>query len=97
MKKPVTALVVLAILSTSAAAQIRPGDCRPVLPVTDKVLAQDVTTEQAPVTTLAKRKFLGLPFLLPLVLGGGCIVLCHNGGGGTPNTPPPPPPPVSPA
>ncbi|HEY6049180.1 MAG TPA: hypothetical protein VIV07_09070 [Sphingomicrobium sp.] len=95
MRKSVTALVVLSILSTSAAAQVRPGDCRPVLPVTDKVVA-DVVTEQAPVTTLAKRKFLGLPFLLPLLLGGGCLVLCHNGGGGTPNTPPPPPP-VSPA
>ena len=46
MKKSVTALVVLAILSTPAAAQVRPGDCRPVLPVVDKVVAQDVTTEQ---------------------------------------------------
>jgi len=95
MKKSVTALVVLAILSTPAAAQVRPGDCRPVLPVVDKVVAQDVTTEQAPVTALAKRKFLGLPFLLPLLaLGGGCVVLCGHNGGGTPNTPPPP---VSPA
>lgn len=98
MKKPVTALVALAILSSPAVAQIRPGDCRPVLPVLDKaasVLPQDVTTEPAGPTIAAKRKFLGLPFLLPLLaLGGGCVVLCgHGGGGTTPDTPPP----VSPA
>jgi hypothetical protein len=101
MKKPVTALVALAILSSPAVAQIRPGDCRPVLPVLDKaasVLPQDVTTEPAGPSIAAKRKFLGLPFLLPLLaLGGGCVVLCGGGGGGaTPDTPPPPPP-VSPA
>jgi hypothetical protein len=98
MKKPVTALLAFAILSSPAVAQIRPGDCNPVLPVVDKVasvLPQDVTTEPAGPTIAARHKFLGLPFLLPLLaLGGGCVVLCGGGGGGaTPNTPPP----VSPA
>lgn len=94
MKKAATALVVLALLGVPAAAQVRPADCRPVLPVLDKaaqVLPQDVTTEQAaPVTAAAKRRFLGLPFLLPLLaLAGGCAAACGGGGGGaTPNVSP---------
>lgn len=99
MKRVVAALVALSILSMPAAAQVRPGDCRPILPVMDKaaeIIPQNVVTPQAEPMIPAKRKFLGLPFLIPLIaLGGGCAALC--GGGGHHNTPDVPPPPVSPA
>jgi hypothetical protein len=92
MKKAVSALVALSILSMPAAAQVRPGDCRPVLPVVDRaaeVLPQDVTTPQAAPAIAAKRRFLGLPFLLPLLAAaGGCAAVCGGGGNGTPNVSP---------
>jgi hypothetical protein len=97
MKKLASALVALSVLSMPAAAQVRPGDCRPVLPVVDKaaaVIPQDVVTPQAAPEVAAKRRFLGLPFLLPLVaLGGGCAIVCGNGGNHNNNVTPP----VSPA
>lgn len=99
MKRVGSALVALSILSMPAAAQVRPGDCRPILPVLDKaveVIPQNVVTPQAAPQVAAKRKFLGLPFLLPIIaIGGGCAALC--GGDHHQHTEDNPPPPVSPA
>ena len=50
MKKFASVLLIGSILSVPAAAQVRPGDCRPVLPVLDKAVAvvpQDVLVPQA--------------------------------------------------
>jgi hypothetical protein len=95
-KLVVSGLVAVSILSMPAAAQVRPGDCRPILPVLDKaaeIIPQNVVTPQAAPEVAAKRKFLGLPFLLPLIgIAGGCAAFC--GGGNHHDTPPPP---VSPA
>jgi hypothetical protein len=96
MKKGLTLLTGLALLASPAFGQVRPEDCRPVLPVLDKAAAavpQDVVTQPAGPAIAAKKRFLGLPFLLPfLAAGGGCVVLC---GGSNHNDSTPPP--VSPA
>ena len=93
MKKGLTLLTGMALLASPAFGQVRPEDCRPVLPVLDKAAAavpQDVVTEPAGPAVAAKKRFLGLPFLLPLLAGGGaCVVFCSNGNNGTPETPPP--------
>jgi len=84
----------MALLASQAFGQIRPEDCRPVLPVLDKAAAavpQDVVTEPAGPAVAAKKRFLGLPFLLPPLAGGGaCVIFCGgNNNNGTPDTPPP--------
>ena len=94
MKTGLTLLTGMALLASPAFGQIRPEDCRPVLPVLDKAAAavpQDVVTEPAGPAVAAKKRFLGLPFLLPLLAGGaGCIIFCGgNNNNGTPETPPP--------
>jgi hypothetical protein len=94
MKTGLTLLTGMALLASPAFGQIRPEDCRPVLPILDKAAAavpQDVVTEPAGPAVAAKKRFLGLPFLLPLLAGGaGCIVFCGgNNNNGTPDTPPP--------
>ena len=93
MRTPITFVVALAVLASPAFGQVRPQDCRPVLPVMDKAAAavpQDVVTEPAAPQVAAKKRFLGLPFLLPALLGAGGIVALTSGGGNNP-------PPVSPA
>jgi len=94
MKTGLTLLTGMALLASPAFGQIRPEDCRPVLPVLDKAAAavpQDVVTEPAGPAVAAKKRFLGLPFLLPLLAGGGaCVIFCGgNNNNGTPDTPPP--------
>jgi hypothetical protein len=83
MKKGLTLLTGLALLASPAFGQVRPEDCRPVLPVLDQAAAavpQDVVTQPAGPAIAAKKRFLGLPFLLPLLAaGGGCVVLCGGG------------------
>ena len=97
MKTGLTLLTGMALLASPAFGQIRPEDCRPVLPVLDKAAAavpQDVVTEPAGPAVAAKKRFLGLPFLLPLLAGGaGCVIFCGgNNNNGNDN-----PPPTSPA
>jgi hypothetical protein len=91
MKTGLTLLTGMALLASPAFGQIRPEDCRPVLPVLDKAAAavpQDVVTEPAGPAVAAKKRFLGLPFLLPLLAGGGaCVIFC---GGNNNNDNPPP-------
>jgi hypothetical protein len=85
MRKWSSALAALAVLGTPAVAQVRPQDCRAVFPLTDpvaQVLPQDVFAEQAVPAVAAKRGFIGLPFLLPLLLaGGGALLIDDNGNG----------------
>jgi hypothetical protein len=85
MRKSVFVSAMLALLSAQAAAQVRPADCQPVFPVSDVLqtaqsVPNDVVAEQAAPQVAAKRRFLGLPFLLPLIGGGGLIALVshHN-------------------
>jgi hypothetical protein len=36
---------------------------------------------QAPPSVIARRRFVGLPFLIPLIAGGGFIaIISHHGG-----------------
>ena len=86
MKKSVTFLMVAAVLSTPALAQVRPEDCRAVFPLIDPVqaaLPQDVIAARAIPAAAARRGFFGLP-LLPLLLatGGGLVVLTDGDGDG---------------
>jgi hypothetical protein len=88
MRKPISLAVGLALLATPAFAQVRPQDCRPVLPVVDRVAAavpQDVVTEPASPTVAAKRRFLGLPFLLPALLAAGGVAALAGGGNDGPS------------
>lgn len=85
MKTGLILLTGMALLASPAFGQIRPEDCRPLLPVLDKVAAADVVTEPAGPAVAAKKRFLGLPFLLPLLAGGtGCVIFCggNNNNGG---------------
>lgn len=83
MRRSLSLFVAVAMSVSPAFGQVRPQDCRPVLPVLDKAVAavpQDVVTEPAPAQVAAKKRFFGLPFLLPLLAaGGGCVVLCGGG------------------
>ena len=65
MKKGLTLLTGLALLASPAFGQVRPEDCRPVLPVLDKAAAavpQDVVTQPAGPAIAAKKRFLGITF-----------------------------------
>jgi len=76
MRKPVFLISTIALLGTPAFAQVRPENCQPVLPVVDRVasvLPQDVVTQPAVPLAAAKKRFLGLPLLLPALLGAGGI------------------------
>lgn len=88
MKKAIASLVGIAVLATPALAQVRPENCQPVFPVVDKVasvLPQDVVAEPAAPVTEAKRRFLGLPLLLPALAGlGGVAALIGDDDGGPP-------------
>jgi hypothetical protein len=75
MNKFVAATVGISLVSTPAFGQVRPLDCRPVLPVVDQVAAAlppDVVAE-AVAPAVARRGFFGLPFLLPLLAAAGGI------------------------
>lgn len=81
MRKLAFASASLLLLTTQAAAQVRPADCAPVFPVVDQVAAApvlDVVAEQVPPPVAAKRRFFGLPFLIPLIVGGGIIITHHH-------------------
>lgn len=82
MRKLIAVFAGLAVVSTSALAQVRPEDCRPVFPLAEEVaqLPQDIVADRA-IPAQRRRGFFGLP-LLPLLaaVGGGLIAV--GGGGG---------------
>ena len=85
MKKIATGLMLAAVLSTPALAQVRPQDCRPVFPISDPIqaaLPQDVIAERAIPAAATRRGFFGLPLLPLLLASGACVVACGGGGGG---------------
>jgi hypothetical protein len=86
MRKPILTLVGVALIASPAFAQVRPQDCRPVFPLVEQVAAvPDVVTEPALPAVAAKKRFLGLPFLLPALLAGGAVgALIDDGGGNNP-------------
>jgi hypothetical protein len=91
MKKALISLVGISLLATPAFAQVRPQDCRPMLPVMDDLPpVADVIAEPAIPTAAVKRSFFGLPFLLPLLAAGGGLIAIATDGDGDPD-------PVSPA
>ncbi len=79
MKKALTFIVAVSLVATPTFAQIRPQDCRPVLPVLDDVAQvaplPDVVAEPAVPVAQARRGFFGLPFLLPLLAVGGLLLV----------------------
>lgn len=93
MKNALAMLVGIAVVATPAIAQVRPQNCQPVFPVVDKVasvLPQDVVAEPAAPLAEARRRFLGLPFLLPALagLGGVAALIDDDDGGGGGNVSP---------
>ncbi len=82
MKKFATLSAVLALMSTQAAADVRPADCRPVFPVVDEVTAvvpTDVITAPAEPVPVAERSFVGLPFLFGLIgIVGFIVIITHH-------------------
>jgi hypothetical protein len=85
MRKPIALIVGMTLLASPAFAQVRPQDCRPVLPVMDKAAAavpMDVVTEPAGPVVAQGRRFLGLPFLFPALLAAGGVGAFASGGGG---------------
>jgi hypothetical protein len=81
MKKLVTSLVAVSILSMPAAAQVRPGDCQPILPVVDKAaeVVPVITPQAPPVIPAAAHRFVGWPFLIPLIPIAACAAFCGGG------------------
>lgn len=98
MKKIILFMAGLALVSTPATGQVRPQECRPLLPLVDEVKTAalpDIVAEPAVPAAAVKRGFFGLPFLFPLLGAvGGIIAAIGGGGGGGGGNPPPP---VSPA
>jgi hypothetical protein len=93
MKRTLALLTGAAVLATPAIAQVRPENCQPVFPVVDKVasvLPQDVMAEPAAPAAVAKRRFLGLPLLLPALagLGGVAALVGGDDDGGSQNVSP---------
>ncbi|MGZ2410830.1 hypothetical protein ACUXST_000227 [Sphingomonas sp. F9_3S_D5_B_2] len=78
MRKLVFVSASLALLSFEAVAQVRPQDCRPVFPVIDQVAAvvqPDVVAIQEGPAPVARRRFFGVAYLIPLIAVGGIVVL----------------------
>jgi hypothetical protein len=93
MKNALAMLVGIAVVATPAIAQVRPQNCQPVFPIVDKVasvLPQDVVAEPAAPLAEAKRRFLGLPLLLPALagLGGVAALVGDDDDGGNQNVSP---------
>jgi hypothetical protein len=86
MTKFVRTAIALSLLSSPAFADVTPDDCRPVFPVMDQTAAaQDVVSQPQGPTVPAKRRFLGLPFLLlPLLAAGGAAALSSGGNSASP-------------
>ena len=83
MRKPIALILGLTLIASPAFAQVRPQDCRPVLPVMDKAAAavpMDVVAEPAAPQVAAGRRFLGLPLLFPALLAAGGLgaIASHN-------------------
>lgn len=91
MRKAITALALASLICTPAMGQVRPQDCRPMLPVVDDVAAvvqPDVVASPAGPAAAARRGFFGLPFLLPLLaLAGGAAVISTSGDENDPVSP----------
>ena len=84
MKNALVFAVGISMLATPAYAQVRPQDCRPMLPLMDDVATPlaDVVAEPAVPVAAAKRGFFGLPLLLPLLAAGGGLIAVATSGGG---------------
>lgn len=90
MKRILTTLVGISVVSSPAFGQVRPQDCRPVLPVMDDVAAVpgDVVTEPVGPVAAARRSFFGLPLLLPLLaVAGGIAAIATSGDSNNPVSP----------
>lgn len=75
MKKALIAIAGVSMLATPAYGQVRPQDCRPMLPLMDDLPpVADLIAEPAIPVAAASRGFFGLPFLIPLLAAGGGLV-----------------------
>lgn len=92
MRMALVMLASVAMVASPAIGQVRPQDCRPMLPVVDDLPpVADVVAEPAIPVAAVKRGFFGLPFLFPLLAAAGGVIAVTSGGGGGGG------PPVSPA
>lgn len=82
MKKALVFLASVAMVASPAVGQVRPQDCRPMLPVTDDLPpVADVVAQPAAPVAAVRRGFFGLPFLLPLLAAGGGLIAVASSGG----------------
>lgn len=88
MKRALIVMIGASMLATPAFAQVRPQDCRPMLPLMDDLPpVADVIAEPAVPVAAVQRGFFGLPFLIPLLAAGGFVAIATNGGGSGPVSP----------
>lgn len=81
MRKVLVLLATVTMVASPAFGQVRPQDCRPMLPVTDDLPpVADVVAQPAVPVAAVKRSFFGLPFLLPLLMAGGGLIAAVSGG-----------------
>ena len=74
-KQALVAMLSVSMLASPAIGQVRPQDCRPMLPLMDDLPpVADIFAEPAVPVAAASRGFFGLPFLLPLLAAGGGLV-----------------------
>jgi hypothetical protein len=75
MRKLPFVIASLALIAVQAAAQVRPGDCRPVFPIVDQVALPDVVAPQAAPPVAAAHRFVGIPWWIPATFGAGLVTI----------------------
>ncbi len=79
MRKILFAAASIALLSTQAAAQVRPQDCRPVFPVVDEVAEVIPPPEMVvPPAPMVAQRFNAAWLLIPGLLITGLIIISRD-------------------
>jgi hypothetical protein len=88
MKRALIVMAGVSMLASPAFAQVRPQDCRPMLPLMDDLPpVADVIAEPAVPVAATQRGFFGLPFLMPLLAAGSFFAINPNGSSSDPVSP----------
>lgn len=78
MKKLFLVSASLALISAQAEAQVRPGDCRPVFPVVDRVAEIPQVPVPLPPPAAVASHFNAAWLLIPLAFATGLILITHD-------------------